>query len=98
MKLYQKIVERNDNELEAQFDPEMMTQVKQDIELLEMTRNTIGQFEAGNLDSNWVKFTDSPDLKLYFREEEGEASLYTVYGERIINAKMFDVMAIVAEV
>ena len=75
-----------------------MDLVHQDIQLFEMAMGTINRCRAGDVEGNWIKFTDYPTIKLYYRQEEGTSSLYTVYGEKVIQSKLFDVCPIVAEV
>lgn len=47
-------------------------------------------------DKKWLKFTDYPTLKVYYRLENGR-SLYTFYCEKLIQAPLFNVLSVIAE-
>jgi hypothetical protein len=71
--------------------------IGEDIELFEISQNTMQDFKSGNFSNEWVKFTDYPTIKLYYKSEPN-SSLYTVYGEKVMDARMFDACSIIAEV
>ena len=47
-------------------------------------------------DKNWLKLTDYPTQKVYYRLENGR-SLYTFYCEKLIKAPIFNVLSVIAE-
>lgn len=47
-------------------------------------------------DQRWLRFTDYPTLKVYYRLENGR-SLYTFYCEKLIQAPLFNVLSVIAE-
>lgn len=66
-----------------------------DIKNMEKANKIKQEIDNGETD-DWTKVKDSDDLKLLYKQEEGQ-KLYTFYGEKVINAPLFNLSSILRE-
>lgn len=53
-------------------------------------------FAASNVDESWIRHKDTPDVKIYYKHEDGFRNV-TLYMEKVVNAPMINLLAVVAE-
>ena len=66
------------------------------MELKQKTIDIIGQFKRDEIDSSWIKFTNYPTLKLFYRPENN-SSLFTFFGEKHVEAPRFNLLSMIGE-
>ena len=66
-----------------------------DVEILDAFREQIAGIESG-ADKSWTVYKDQEELKIFYKLEEGFANC-TLYMEKVINAPMINLMAVLAE-
>ena len=65
------------------------------MEILGAFREQIAGIESGS-DKSWTVYKDQEELKIFYKLEEGFANC-TLYMEKVINAPMINLMAVLAE-
>lgn len=68
---------------------------KTDFEIYDETIERVRKIKNDE-DDNWKKFANGENLKLFYKQEPGN-SLYSFYGEKVIDAPIFNVLSILAE-
>lgn len=73
---------------------DLVKAIQDDYQIFNQSIDIIEQIKKGNT-QGWKKFLDR-ETKVYYRKEDGK-SLYTFYLEKIVNAPIFNLMAVIAE-
>ena len=86
-------------ELIALFDEfektEQMQLLMKDVVILQQFREEIRAIADGS-DQSWTRHKDTPDVKIFYKIEDGFRNC-TLYMEKVINAPLINVLAVLAE-
>ena len=66
-----------------------------DVVILNGFREEIKGIENGS-DDSWIRHKDTPEVRIFYKHEDGFRNC-TLYMEKIINAPMINLLAIIAE-
>ena len=66
-----------------------------DLKNIDKANLIVQEIDNGDTDE-WTKVKDTPELKLFYKQEEGQ-KLYTFYCEKLINAPLFNLASVMRE-